>query len=257
MDIKFLLRFLQQITDKEEMQCFIVGGVARDKILGTLIKSFNDIDVTTGSNTAYLAKEFAIHLHKYMPFSTKQAKDGHVAFYFSDLQLDFSSNFTSPNINKILYNKGIKHPSPFLKEAYSRDFTINTLLMSLDFKKIKDITKEAIKDIEDRRIRTCLSPETTFTDNAKRIIRVIYLAAKLDFNVDPDIIKWVSINQSYMSQVEQSYLSKHLDKALSYDADKTIYLLDKMNLWNHVPVTQALYPYLQRKNKREIINVTR
>jgi hypothetical protein len=38
-------------------------------------------------------------------------------------------------------------------------------------------------------------------------------------------------------------LSEKINKSLEYNADKTVYFLDKMNLWKHIPITEALNPY--------------
>lgn len=255
MDIKLLMQLLQQVANEQHMSCYLVGGIPRDKVLGTLISNFNDIDVTTGTHSTYFAKMLIPALQASgIQFTVKQAKDGHVAFYFPDLQLDFSSNFLNPNIDKLLYSHGIKQSNAFLKEAFSRDFTVNTLLMSLDFTKIKDITGQAIKDIKGKVIKTCLPPEITLVDNPKRIIRVVYMAAKLEFDVDEVVVQWIQHNPQYLLQVEQSYLSRYIDKSLHYDKDRTVYLINKMQLWNYLPITQQLYPYMRARSRQEVLH---
>lgn len=259
MSLKTLLKLLYDISIKEgTSQPLIVGGLVRDRVLGNLQKSFNDIDITTGDATVFaLAKEFSMSLRKQMPIVTKQAADGHVSLYLKDFKMDFSSNFRTPNIDRILQIKGIKNPSEIEKELYSRDFYCNTLLMSLDFKRIKDMTGEGINDLNNKIIRTCLTPELTFKYNTNRIIRVVYLSAKLGFNVEPNIIEWVKNNPEYIMKSENSYLSKNIDKSLSIDADRTVYLIDKMDMWKYIPITEKLVPYYSKKMSRESFNVTK
>lgn len=235
----------------------IVGGLVRDRVLGNLKNTFSDIDITTGTNTQYLAKDFAMELRKLMPVKTKTAIDGHVSLYLRDFKIDFSSNFRTPNIKKILQIKGIQNPTEMEQELYSRDFFINTLLMSLDFKKVKDITGHGIEDLNNKIIRTCLTPELTFKYNTNRIIRVVYLAAKLGFDVEPSIIEWISNNPKYIMQSENSYLSKNINKSLLLDADRTVYLINKMNMWKFIPITQELAPYYSKTMSRENFNVAR
>lgn len=257
--LKSLLQLLYQVSQaRGTSPPLLVGGVVRDRLIGNIKNSFNDLDITTGDNTiAILAKEFSIKLKKYLPIYTKQALDGHFSIYLPDLKIDFSSNFNVPGIEEILKNKGIQNPTSLQKEAYSRDFTINALLMSLDFRKIKDITGEGIKDIKNKKIRTCLTPDLTFKYNTNRIIRVVYLAAKLDFDVDPIIIEWIKNNPQYLSECETSYLSKNIDKALEYNPKKTVSLLNEMNLWKYIPITRKLYPYFSKHSVEESINVTK
>jgi tRNA nucleotidyltransferase/poly(A) polymerase len=245
MSLTALLKLLFQVSQEAgSSHPLIVGGAPRDKVVGNLKQSFNDIDITTGDNTVFpLAKDFGIKLKKHLPIIMKQALDGHITVYLPDLKIDFSSNFNVPGIEKILYDKGIKNSNAMQKEIYSRDFFCNTLLMSLDFKKIRDLTGEALKDIDNKIIRTCLTPDLTFKFNTNRIVRSIYLSAKLNFDVSPDIITWVRDNPDYLLRSETAYLQKNIDKALSYDPDRVVYLLDKMELWDYIPITQALQPY--------------
>lgn len=257
MSLKTLLKLLYDTSVKEgTSQPLIVGGLVRDRVLGNLQKSFNDVDITTGDASVFnLAKEFSIVLRKQMPIVTKQAADGHVSLYLKDFKMDFSSNFRTPNIDKILYDKLFKKPSEMEKELYSRDFFCNTLLMSLDFKRIKDITGQGIDDLNNKIIRTCLSPDLTFIYNTNRIIRVVYLSAKLGFDVEPSIIEWIKKNPKYIMKSEASYLSKNINKSLSIDADRTVYLIDKMDMWKYLPVTEELTPYYSKKMSRRSLNV--
>ena len=102
--------------------------------------------------------------------------------------------------------------------------------------------------IKNKKIRTCLTPDLTFKYNTNRIIRSIYLAAKLDFEVSSDIIEWIKANPTYLLKSETEYLQKNIDKALEYDADKIVYLIDKMALWDYVPVTRALEPHFRKRS---------
>ena len=54
----------------------------------------------------------------------------------------------------MLQESGIKEISAMHEELYSRDFTCNTVLMSLDLKRILDPTGLAINDIQSKIIKT-------------------------------------------------------------------------------------------------------
>lgn len=228
-------------------EVYLCGGIPRDKILGLIGNKITDIDLTTGDKTIKnLAKEVSIELSKKYQIVSKTAADGHTSLYVGDLKLDFSSNFLVPNIDNILLQKGIKNPTDLQKETYSRDFTCNSLLMTIDLKKIKDITGEGFRDIKGKIIRTCLDPDITFKHNTNRIIRVIYLSAKLGFDVDEKIIKWIKENPEYIRKSESSYLSKNIDKALSYNPETVVKLLNETNMWDYIPITENLQPYYQK-----------
>lgn len=246
LNLRQILDLLDSVGHKADMNIFIVGGLPRDRLLGK-IKDIADIDVCSSQPLSVVAKEFSIQLAKTTPNIAKTALDGHVSVFTSgSLKIDFSSNFINPGVEQFLSTKNIKN-TPWTREVFSRDFFLNTLLMSLDFKKIKDITGEAVKDLDNKIIRTCLTPELTFKYNVNRIIRTIYLACKLDFTIQPDIITWIKKNPQYISQCTQEYLTKNINKSLKFDADKTAYLIEQMDLWDYLPITKALVPYYQKR----------
>lgn len=240
-DLKTLLDTLSMIARDEGLSTpYIVGGVPRDKVLGVAGK-IDDVDLTTGDGTIHtLASTF----NRRIPDShLKVMNDGHSQVTVDNYKFDFSSNFRSPGIKQALQKAGLKNPSEMLMELLSRDFTVNTLLMTLDLKSIKDLTGRAIPDIEKKLLRTCLPPHVTFGDDKKRIIRVLYIAAKLGLTVNGDIVEWVRKNPQKIAEVKPQYLKKKLQKALDYNFDRTIGLINDMNLWDYIPITEDLLPY--------------
>lgn len=248
MKIKKILLILQEIAKRHNIsEPFITGGTPRDKLLGKL-ESIEDLDVTTGDDTIHtLAKEFGRVLES-IGAAYKVLGDGHAQVTIGPMKVDFSSNYRSPQIDLRLKKVGIKDPSEMDMELYSRDFTVNALLLSLDLKTIKDPTGMGVDDLERRVIRTILPVEVTLKDNTRRVVRVLYLAAKLGFDVHPEIIEWVRANPSIISDdVKPKYLSDTLQKAVDHDVEKTASLITQMRLWKYVPMLPALIPYLQKQ----------
>lgn len=243
-----LLKIINDVQIKKKTSpVFICGGMCRDKVLKQLDK-VEDLDLTTGDQSIhYLAKEVSIALAKKYNITTKVGDDGHSSIYLNNFKLDFSSNFNTPNIDEILKNMKIKNPTPMEKELYSRDFTCNALLMTLDLKTIIDPTNRGVNDIQEKMIRTCLAPEITLTSNKNRVVRAIYLAAKLDFDVDVNIINWVRKHPTSIRLSSDKALSEKLNKAMSYNPNKTVHLLDQMDLWEQIPITTALHPYYMKR----------
>lgn len=248
MKLKELLQLMEDITTAKKLSpCFIVGGTVREKVLGRLDK-ISDLDLTTGDDgVSYLAKELSVVLGKQYKIQTKTMNDGHSSIFLGDLKVDFSSNFRVSGIESILTKMGIAHPTPMQKELFSRDFTCNALLMALDLKTISDPTQRGLKDIKNKTIRTCLAPEITLSSNKNRVIRAIYLAAKLGFELDKGIVEWVKKNPASVQIASASTLTEKLNSALEYDAKKTVRLIEEMGLWDHVPISKKLYPYYKGK----------
>lgn len=244
MRIQELLNLISNIAKEKGLsEPFIVGGLPRDKMLSR-IEEVQDIDLTTGDDSIVpLAK--AIHEvleAKYPDVSMKTFPDGHSQITLNGMKLDFSSNFTSDDAKRIIAKNNIK-ASPMITELLSRDFTVNSLLMDLGLSKVKDPTGMGVKDVKDKIIRTPLNPAYTLSNDPKRIIRVIYLATKLGFEVEDEIISFVAKNPHLVQGLKPRYISDKIGESLDKDPDKTVDLLTRMNLWKHIPISQKLAPY--------------
>lgn len=242
-----LLNTISEISVKNgTSKPYLCGGAARDKYLGKL-KSLSDIDVTTGDKSIdFLAQEASIYLNNKFNIKKKTHEDGHVSLYFGNLKLDFSSNFNTPNIEEYLIKMGIKSPTDMEKEVFSRDFTCNALLLDFDLKNILDPTNMGFKDLDNKIIRTCLPAAITLTSNKNRVVRAIYLAAKLGFDLDQSIIDFVKKNPTSINIALAKSLNEKLNLAFQYDAERSSELISRMNLWNYIPISSQIQPYYMK-----------
>ena len=231
---------------------YICGGTPRDKILGSLKKIY-DLDITTGDKTVdYLSQKFYNKFSNKLNIHRKIMSDGHSSIFFGNLKIDFSSNFNNPDINSLLSKQGINNPTEMEKEIFSRDFTCNALLIPLDLSKVIDITNHGLKDIKEKKIRTCLAPEITLINNKNRVVRSIYLSCKLGFDIDQSIINFVSKNPKTIKISSSRTLAEKINESFKIDADKASYLLTKMGLWNYIPISDVIYPYYIKKVKSNV-----
>jgi poly(A) polymerase len=255
MKLRELLTLIQGVGQENDIESWICGGTPRDRVLHILEKEVADIDITTGDRKVFnLAEEVALELKKSYNISVRQGEDGHKSIIFpgNKFKLDFSSNFQTQGIEKILFAKGIKLPTDLQKEIFSRDFTCNTLLLDLALTKIKDPTHMGIRDIKAKILKTCLAPEITLSVNKNRIIRIIYLAAKLDFDVDENIIKFVSQHKDLIKTSSDHYIKKNLDKAMAKNPERAVHLIKQMDLWDVLPMTESLAPYRNKKSVAQL-----
>ena len=79
-------------------------------------------------------------------------------------------------------------PATLLEDVVRRDFTINTLLENLHTGEVKDLTGLALRDIEDRIVRTPQDPRIAFDDDPLRMLRAVRFAARFDFTIHPDTL---------------------------------------------------------------------
>lgn len=251
MKLKELLKILDETRKTINVETpFIVGGAVRDKYTNKL-SNISDIDITNGSSTInLLSNAFYKKLQEDYNITKKVMSDGHSSIFIGSLKIDFSSNFIVNNIEALLKDLNIKSPTKLQKEIYSRDFTCNTLLMTTDLKYIADPTKKGFEDINKKNIMTCLSPNITLTSSRNRVVRSIYLACKLDFNVDKRIIDFVKKYPNSVKVASQKTLEEKLNFAFDKDPDKASFLIKEMGLWDYIPITKEIYPfYIKQKGK--------
>jgi len=239
MKVNDLLSLIAQIAKEQKLPTpFVVGGAPRDKVMGRL-ENVADLDITTGDDSIYvLARETAKRLGErghYMAFP-----DGHSQIEIDGIKLDFSSNFRSPDIDQRLKRAGLRNPTPMLQELYSRDFTVNALLMSMDLHTIKDPTGMGLRDIKRKTIRTCLPAAITLRDDPKRIIRTVYLGSKLGFDLDDEIVHFIKRHPDEINKAKTQYVTKKLLEAYRCDKGLTVKLLDKLGLWKKIHISQEM-----------------
>ena len=221
----------------------ICGGIPRDKALNILDK-IGDLDLTTGDKTINplfvgLTKE----LNKKYKIDYDIMGDGHKTLKFNNFKVDFSSNFNTPGIENLLKKQGISNPTDLEKEMFSRDFTVNSLLLDFDLKTFSDPTKKGFKDLKSKIIDTCLDPAVTFANFRNRVVRAIYLAAKLDFDLHPRVEAWIKEYPVSIQFSTHNSMNEKIEKALSYNPDKTIFLIKKLNLTPYVVNLPSLDSY--------------
>lgn len=245
MKLSDILQLLSQTAkDVGSSAPYICGGTPRDKVMGRPLV-VEDIDITTGDQSIKtLAKEMAKRTAGPRTVFTEM-NDGHSQLIVDNIKLDFSTNYIEPGIKNMLVKAGLKNPTPMKFELYSRDFTCNTLLMTIDLKKVVDPIGLGLKDIKAKVLRTCLPAKITLGSDHRRVVRVIYLATKLGFKVDDEIINWVKKNPvSITAHDSREYVTKKLNKSLDFNPKLTVKLIDDMGLWSYVPPSDRLIPYM-------------
>ena len=239
---EILLHIKRLAKDNGLSEPYIVGGLPRDKLLNRSRK-VQDIDITSGDESIYKLAELTANTFKVVPMSFP---DGHYQVYINGIKYDFSSNYNSPDVEYFLHKAGIKDPTHMQKELFSRDFTCNTLIIPLGMRKIMDPTGLALDDIQRKVLRTPLPPRITLRDDTKRVVRAIYLGAKLGFTVERDIIVWAQNNHDKIKEeVSVGFSRRKLADATRADVQKTIQLITEMGLWNSIGIPKILAEQVQ------------
>lgn len=75
------------------------------------------------------------------------------------------------------------------QDAYCRDATVNSLFYNLRTRRLEDYTERGIRDIKNGIIHTPGDPYQTLAADPVRMLRLIRLSSKLEYDVDEDTLK--------------------------------------------------------------------
>lgn len=228
-----------------EMPVFVIGGFVRDLLLKRPSK---DVDfVVAGSGIAF-AEALAAYLGKdtfvryFQNFGTAMVR-------YKGWELEFVG------ARKESYRKSSRKPivenGTLEDDRKRRDFTINALSISLnesDFGKLND-PFGGIRDLENKRIRTPLDPDITFSDDPLRMMRAIRFATQLGFTIEENTFAAIGRNKNRISIVSQERVLDELNKIILADnPGRGFILLEESGL------LQQIFPELVRLKGVEILN---
>lgn len=250
MNIDDILQDIAEVARANRLSIpFMVGGVPRDRILGQRGKKsdIKDIDITTGNKDASLLA--AAIARKYSDSNYQTYDDGHSSVSMSGLHIDFSSNFIAPGVEDEMRKLGVPDIDSMKKELYSRDFTMNTLLESLDFKSIYDITGEGVEDIKAGLIKCPINPMITIGVDPRRILRAIKFAVKYGFKIEDNLKHAILENRKKIQELPKKFVQDKMNEIVMIDDDAGIDKLIEYKLLPLVPLTKTISDILIQRRQ--------
>jgi poly(A) polymerase len=200
---------VKDIVDKEGLTCFVIGGFVRDIILKRPSK---DIDIVVIGSGIDLARKVARRTGKVKVSVFKNF--GTAMLRFNDSEIEFVG------ARKESYRQNSRKPivenGTLADDQRRRDFTINSLALSLNQKTFGELTDpfNGLDDIEKGVIRTPLDPEITFSDDPLRMMRAIRFATQLNFRIDEQALTAIKRNKERLSIVSPERIVDELNKII-------------------------------------------
>ena len=209
----FILKKIASAAAELDMPCFLIGGFVRDKILGRQTKDIDIVCVGDGIALAELvAKKFtpAPQISVFKTFGTAQIKIG-------ELDIEFVG------ARRESYNQDSRKPAveqgTIEDDQNRRDFTINTLAISLNEKKFGELVDpfDGINDLQQKKIKTPLQPDITFSDDPLRMMRAIRFASQLHFTIEEKTLQAIAQNAERIKIVSGERIADELNKIILSD----------------------------------------
>lgn len=191
------LEILQRL-EEHGYEANFVGGCVRDEDLGEPV---NDYDIVTNATPEEIEKIFADQSLNFVgkTFGVMRVNDIEVATYRTEVY----NVAGKPDVNMA---------GTFYEDASRRDFTINAMAKSLrgeviDYFNGKD-------DLQNKLIRAVGSPVDRFKEDPSRIIRGMYLAARLGFSIEEQTFEAMRNLGGLLKTVPAELVGKYIEKVI-------------------------------------------
>lgn len=201
-----------EAANQLQLPAFVVGGFVRDKLLGRACK---DIDVVCLGDAITLANAVRERFQPQPKVSWfKNFGTAHLNIQGYDVEFvgarkeSYQQHSRNPTVE----------PGTIKDDQERRDFTINALAIDLQ-EALSDEIKlvdpfNGVQDLEDKIIRTPLSPDKTFSDDPLRMLRAIRFATQLGFVVEANTLLGITDTAHRISIISQERITDELNKIM-------------------------------------------
>jgi len=210
-DEKSVLERIAKAAQLLSIDCYLIGGFVRDKLLN---RGCKDIDVVcTGDGIALAHAVAGTYKHKpqvnfFKTFGTAQFKaDGFDIEFVGARKESYQDHSRKPEVTA----------GTIEDDQRRRDFTINALAISLNKENYGKLIDpfNGILDLNDKIIRTPLDPDITFSDDPLRMMRAVRFATQLGFNIYPETFEAIARNKHRIKIVSKERITDELNKIVA------------------------------------------
>ena len=203
---KYAVSIIRTLQSKN-FSAYVVGGAVRDLIIGLKPKDF---DIVTDAKPYEIKTIFPKSQVIGRRFQLVHVKKGGDFYEVSTFRSGVNKNYIcKPNSQKKnnhkKYSTDDSEFGTIHEDAFRRDLTINALYYDPVKEQVYDFNG-GIKDLLDKRIMVIGPPEIRFTEDPVRILRIIRIAAKLNFQIPSDIEKHIYSKFHLIKDVSKSRL---------------------------------------------------
>ena len=192
-----------KLIEMNGYEAFFVGGFVRDYLLGVTI---NDIDITTNALPSQIANIFKV-VNTGIKYNSVVVEYEGYSFETTTYRLEGAYlDYRHPT-----YEAG-KVLSDDLRR---RDFTINAMAMDKDFNIIDNFGGK--DDLRVKLIRTVYDPVKRFNEDALRMLRACYFAAKLNFNIENETFNAIKKCSYLVQSLSNDRITWELEKIIDSD----------------------------------------
>ena len=219
-------------ADKLKLETYVVGGYIRDLILNKKLKK--DIDIMCVGSGIDLAIQVQKRINPNMKVNIFK-RYGTAMINYENYQIEFVGS-RRESYSKDSRNPNVEYGS-FIDDMLRRDFTINTLAVSLNKENYGELvdTFNGINDIDRKVIVTPKNPDKTFSDDPLRMLRAVRFSSQLGFNIDDNTRKSIKENSQRLEILSPERIADEVNKILMSNNPSVGFIeLEKLNLLKYI-----------------------
>ncbi|WP_147802976.1 CBS domain-containing protein [Alkalicoccus halolimnae] len=200
-----LLKMIQKKCEDMQMRAYLIGGIVRDMFLNI---PNEDLDIVVEGDAIKVAEQLQIEYggkvraHEIFRTATWSHSSG--------CKIDLTSARTEyydfpaalPDVE----------PSTIKEDLFRRDFTVNTLAVSLNKNSYGELTDyfQGLKDIYAKRLKVLYN--LSFVEDPTRILRALRFEARFGFRMDPQTKYLAEENMELLASVSYARLADELSR---------------------------------------------
>ncbi|MEC7773539.1 MAG: HD domain-containing protein [Bacteroidota bacterium] len=230
-----IFRSISNASKELNLDTYVVGGFVRDLILSNKLNK--DIDIMCVGSGIDLAKAF----HKQIKPNITPSKINIFKRYGTAMISHDNYKIEFVGARKESYSKDSRNPSieigDFMDDMNRRDFTINTLAISLNKENYGTLidTFNGIDDLNNGIIKTPTDPDKTFSDDPLRMLRAVRFACQLDFYIDKNTLESIIKNSDRIKILSSERIADEVNKILmSKTPSNGFKNLEKLKILNNI-----------------------
>jgi poly(A) polymerase len=235
------------ISDSDGLETYVIGGFVRDLLMYRTREHY-DIDIVTVGSGIALAKKVAFAIHPKLKVTI--FKNFGTAM-FRDKDVDFEFVGTRKESYRLDSRKPIVEGGTLVDDQNRRDFTMNTLAISLNKERYGELIDpfDGMGDLEAKLIRTPLDPDLTFSDDPLRMMRAIRFASQLNFRIEDATFEAITKQTERINIVSKERITEELNKIILSDKPSVGFKLLEVS-----GLLKIVLPEIQNLKGRESVN---
>ena len=209
-----IFKIIAKASQELNVDCYVIGGFVRDYLLQRDFKK--DIDIVaigSGIDLALKVSELLPNKPKVQIFKTY----GTAMLRYKEIDIEFvgarKESYHQDSRNPIVENGTLED------DQNRRDFTINALAFSLNLNNYGALIDpfNGLADLENKIIKTPLSPDITYSDDPLRMLRGIRFASQLNFEIEEESLLAIERNATRIKIITGERIVDELNKILATD----------------------------------------